>query len=147
MSSLPVLVYEDDSLRIYWNEKQGYYLSDWQPVFRKGEELRRAYQACIDAAKARRGALWLIDTSKFSVIDLADVAWIENWFWPEFIGAGATYAAVVPPAKAVSKMSASRSAKKALEKGGFVADTYPTRAEAEAALLEWRRKRDSDSAD
>src|SRR6516164_5990374 len=65
------LVYQDDILRIYWHEKHQYYLSDWQPVFRKGEELRRAYQACIDAARARPGALWLVDASKFAVIDPA----------------------------------------------------------------------------
>jgi hypothetical protein len=134
------LVYEDAVLRISWNEQHGYYLSDWQPAFRKGDELRRAYQACVDAAKARRGAPWLIDTSKFSVIDLSDLAWIETWFWPEFIRAGATYAAVIPPQKAVSKMSASRSAKKALAKGGFTADSYASFAQAEAAVIEWREK-------
>ena len=49
------LVYQDDMVRIYWNEDHGYYLSDWQPVFRKGEDLTRPYQACIDAARARPG--------------------------------------------------------------------------------------------
>jgi hypothetical protein len=134
------LVYDDEALRIYWHEQHAYYLSDWQPVFRKGDDLRRLYQACIDAAKARRGAFWLIDTSKFTVVDLADAKWIEEWFWPEFVRAGATYAAVIPPLKAVSKLSASRSAKKALTKGGFEASVHASRAEAEAALLERRAK-------
>jgi hypothetical protein len=135
------LVYQDDALRIYWHEEHAYYLSDWQPVFRKGADLRRAYQACVDAAKARRGAFWLIDTSKFTVVDLGDLQWIEEIFWPEFVRAGATYAAVIPPQKEVSKMSASRSAKKALAKGGFEATVHASRAEAEAALLERRAKR------
>jgi len=135
------LVYQDDALKIHWHEDHAYYLSDWQPVFRKGADLRRAYQACIDAAKARRGAFWLIDTSKFTVVDQADVKWIEETFWPEFIRAGATYAAVILPQKEVSKMSASRSAKKAIEKGGFEASAHASRAEAEAALLERRAKK------
>jgi hypothetical protein len=135
------LVYQDDALRIYWHEEHAYYMSDWQPVFRKGADLRRAYQACIEAARARRGALWLIDSSKFSVVDMADVKWIEEHFWPEFVRAGATYAAIIPPEKEVSKMSASRSAKKALEKGGFQATLHASRAEAEAALIERRNKR------
>ena len=138
------LVYQDDALRIYWHEEHAYYLSEWQPVFRKGADLRRAYQACIDAAKARRGSFWLIDSSQFTVVDQADVKWIEETFWPEFVRAGASYAAVILPQKEVSKMSASRSAKKALEKGGFEASVHASRAEAEAALLERRAKRGGD---
>ncbi|MFI5315437.1 MAG: hypothetical protein ACHQ6T_07040 [Myxococcota bacterium] len=141
MASL-TLIYEDDALRIYWNEEYGYYLSDWQYVFRKGDDLRRSYQACIDAAKARRGAPWLIDSSKLSVVDLTDVKWIEEWFWPEFIAAGATQAAVIPPQKAVSKLSASRSSKKAIEQGGFQATVHANRSDAEAALLELCAKAD-----
>jgi hypothetical protein len=134
------LVYQDDILRIYWHEAHQYYLSEWQPVFRKGEELRRAYQACVDAARARPGALWLADASKFAVIDPGDVKWIETWFWPEFIRAGAVYEAAVAPEKEVAKMSASRSVEKVLDKGGFEISVHPTRAEAEAALLDWRAK-------
>ncbi len=135
------LVYQDDALKIYWNEQHAYYLSDWQPVFRKGADLRRCYQACIDAARARPGALWLADASKFAVLDPADVKWIEGWFWPEFIRAGAIYEAAVMPEKEVAKMSANRSVEKMLRSGGFEITVHTTRAEAEAALLEWRRKR------
>ncbi|HTO08729.1 MAG TPA: hypothetical protein VMR86_16905 [Myxococcota bacterium] len=138
------LVYQDDAVRIYWHEEHAYYMSDWQPVFRKGADLRRAYQACVDAAKTRRGAFWLIDSSKFTVVDQADVKWIEETFWPEFVRAGATYAAVIPPQKEVSKMSASRSAKKAIQKGGFEVTVHASRAEAEAALLERRGKHGGD---
>ncbi len=134
------LVYEDDLLTITWNDTHAYLMSEWKHVFRKGDDLRRAYRACVDAAKARRGALWLIDSSKFSVVDLADVQWIQENFWPEFIKAGATYAAVIVPEKEVSKMSAERSAKKAIAKGGFHATRHASRAEAEAAILEWRAK-------
>ncbi|HTO68590.1 MAG TPA: hypothetical protein VMR31_01910 [Myxococcota bacterium] len=134
------LVYEDAVLRIYWHEVHEYYLSEWLPVFRKGADLKRAYQACIDAARARPGAPWLADASKFAVIDPADVKWIETWFWPEFIRAGAAYEAAVAPEKTVSKMSASRSVEKMLQKGGFEITVHATRADAERALLEWQEK-------
>jgi hypothetical protein len=134
------LVYEDDVLRIHWHEVNEYYLSEWLPTFRKGADLRRSYQACIDAAKARPGALWLADASRFAVIDPADVKWIETWFWPEFIRAGAVYEAAVAPEKAVSKMSANRSVEKMLAKGGFEITVHANRAEAEAAILAWRDK-------
>ena len=134
------LVYEDAVVRIYWHETHEYYLSEWLPVFRKGADLKRAYQACIDAARARPGAPWLADASKFAVIDPADVKWIEAWFWPEFIRAGAVYEAAVAPEKTVSKMSASRSVEKVLEKKSFEITVHATRADAERALLEWREK-------
>jgi hypothetical protein len=134
------LVYQDDSVQIYWNQDLAYYLSDWQYAFRKGADLRRSYQACIDAAKARPGALWLVDASKFAVIDPADVKWIESWFWPEFMRAGATYEAAVMPEKEVSKMSANRSVEKVMKAGGFEISVHTSRADAEAALLAWREK-------
>jgi len=133
-------IYKDDVLQIFWHEEHEYYLSDWQNVFRKGADLKRAYQACIDAAKARPGALWLADCSKFAVIDQNDVKWIESWFWPEFIKAGARYEAAVVPEKEVAKMSANRSVEKILKAGGFEISAHSTRASAEAALLEWREK-------
>ena len=134
------LVYQDDAVRIYWNEDHSYYLSEWQPVFRKGADLRRSYQACIDAAKARPGTPWLVDASKFSVIDPSDIKWIDSWFWPEFIRAGASYEAAVPPQKEVAKMSASRSVEKVLKEGTFEITVHATRFEAEKALLAWRKK-------
>lgn len=57
-------------------------------VFRKGAELRRAYQVCVDLAKTRRPSAWLADTSKFQVLDPADAKWVAEWFWPEFAKAG-----------------------------------------------------------
>jgi len=141
------LVYEDDSLKISWHESHAYYLSDWQPAFRKGVDLRGSYQACIDAARARPAALWLADASKFAVIDQADVKWIESWFWPEFIRAGAVYEAAVMPEKEVAKMAANRSVEKMLKAGGFEISVHRTRAEAEAALLEWRAKRAAKARD
>lgn len=137
------LVYQDELVRIYWNETHQYFLSDWQGVFRKGDELRRAYQACVDAARTRPGAPWLADASKFAVIDSADIAWVESWFWPEFVKAGAVYEAAVAPEKTVSKMSASRSVEKVLKSGRFQITVHATRADAEAALLEWRAKNKS----
>ena len=139
MSNL-TLIYEDDALKIFWHEQHEYYLSDWQPVFRKGADLKRSYQACIDAARARPGALWLADASKFAVIDPADVKWIESWFWPEFIRAGAIYEAAVPPEKEVAKMSANRSVEKMLKMGSFEITVHASRADAERALLAWREK-------
>jgi hypothetical protein len=102
MSEL-TLVHEDDALHLYWHEAHGYYLADWQPVFRKGEALKRSYQACIDAARTRRGAPWLADVSKVPVLDKQGAA-------------------------------------KGIWKSGIEVSVHQTRAQAEAAILEWLEK-------
>jgi hypothetical protein len=139
-SSKLTLVKREDAVVIYWHEQHGYFLSDWQPVFTKGVALKRAYQACLDAARTRRGAPWLADASQLVVMDAADIAWIEDWFWPEFVKAGARYEAAVVPAKEVSKMSANRSVERVIASGRFEITTHATRAEAEVAVLAWLEK-------
>ncbi len=136
----PTLVYQDDALKIFWNAEQSYYLSEWQPVFRKGEALKRAYQACLDAARARPGAIWLADARKIAVIDQADQRWIADWFFPEFVRAGARYQASVIPEKEVGKMSAFKAVEKAQQVGALTITAHATRADAEAAIREWREK-------
>jgi hypothetical protein len=140
----PTLIYEDDALRIYWNEDHGYYLSEWLPNFRKGDALRRAYQACLDAARARPGAPWLADGSRIAVIDRADQRWIADWFFPEFVGAGARYQASVVPLKEVGKMSASKAVEKVHREGGLLLSAHPSRSDAEAAIVAWLEKHEDD---
>ena len=139
--ALLTLVYQCDAVNVYWHEQHQYYMADWQPVFRKGDELRNAYKKCVELARARPGAPWLTEASNFSVIDPADVQWIADFFWPEFVKAGARYQAAVSPKKEVARMSASRATEKMTKTGAFQTTVHPTRAEAEAAIIEWRAKR------
>ncbi len=136
----PTLIYEDEALKLTWQPDPGYYLSDWQPKFQKGELLKRAYQACLDAARARRGAIWLADASKMPVIDQTDQPWISGWFFPEFVRAGARYQASVVPAREVGKMSAFRAVENSQVIGALTISLHKTRAEAEAAIREWVQK-------
>lgn len=138
------LVYEDDLLRVYWNEQGRYFLSEWLGVFRKGAQLRRAYQACVQAARARRPSVWLADTSKIQVLDPVDAKWVADWFWPEFARAGVMYMAGVSPAKAVSKMSVSRATEGLVESGSLEISVHASRAEAEAAIAAWHKKHAND---
>lgn len=134
------LVYEDELLRIYWHEQHAYFLSDWQPVFRKGDPLRRSYRACVDAAKTRPGAPWLIDASKYAVLDPDDAKWVAEVFWPDFVKTGVRFQAAISPAKAIGKMSATRATETLTKFGNLTTSPAMTRAEAEAAILEWRAK-------
>jgi len=140
----PTLIYEDDALRIYWNEDRGYFLSEWQPSFRKGAALKRAYQACLEAAKTRPGSVWLADASRIAVIDQADQRWIADWFFPEFVRAGALYQASVIPLKEVGKMSAFKAVEKVRKEGELFMTTHASRAEAEAAIVSWLEKHEAD---
>lgn len=134
------LVQREDAVHVYWHEQHGYFLSDWQPVFKKGADLKRAYQACIDAARTRRGAPWLADASKFVVIDPGDLAWIEDWFWPEFVKAGVRLQAVVSAQREVGKLS-TQGAAKGIWKSGIEVSVHETREQAEAAVIAWLDKR------
>jgi hypothetical protein len=102
--------------------------------------LKRAYQACLDAARPRRGAIWLADASKMPVIDQTDQPWISGWFFPEFVRAGARYQASVVPAREVGRMSAFKAVEKAQSIGALTISVHKTRAEAEAAIRDWREK-------
>ncbi|HXZ84202.1 MAG TPA: hypothetical protein VEI82_01820 [Myxococcota bacterium] len=138
------LVYEDDVLRVHWSEPGRYYLSDWLGVFRKGAQLRRAYQACVELAKRHSPSVWLADTSKLPVIDPADAKWVADWFWPEFTRAGVRYMAAVSPQKVVSKMSAGRATEGLAASGSLEISVHETRAEAEAAIAAWHEKHAND---
>jgi len=143
MSKL-TLVHQDDALRLYWHEQHEYYLAEWQPVFRKGDDLKRAYQKCLDAARARRGAPWLADVSKVAVLDRADQQWISDWFFPEFVRAGVRYQAAVRPEREVGKMSTANAAASIAKSRTLEISVHDTRAEAEAAIVAWRKKHADD---
>jgi len=138
------LVYEDDVLRVYYSEQGRYFLSDWLGVFRKGAQLRRAYQACVELARRRSQSVWLADTSQLPVIDPVDAKWVADWFWPEFARAGVRYMAAVSPQKTVSRMSASRATEGLLASGSMEISVHESRAQAEAAIAAWQAKHADD---
>lgn len=138
------LVYEDDLLRIQWSESGRYFLSEWLGAFRKGAQLRRAYQACVEAARARRPSVWLADTSKIQVLDPVDAKWVADWFWPEFARAGVVYMAAVSPQKAISKLSVSRATEGLAESNALEISVHANRAVAEVAIAAWWDKHQDD---
>ena len=109
-------------------------------VFRKGDDLRRAYRACIDTARTRPGAPWLSDASKYAVVDPADAKWVAEVFLPDFAKAGARVQAVIAPAKQVGKMSATRASESLPKLGALLTSAHLSRADAEAAIVEWQQK-------
>ena len=133
------LVQREDAAHFYWHAGHGYLLARWQSVFCRGEKLKRAYQACIDATRAHPGAPWLADCRVMPVIDPADQDWIARWYFPELIRAGARYQAAVLPEKAVTRVSTA----KAVEglSSQFQITVHRTFEEAEAAVLAWLEKR------
>jgi len=145
MSDSPyTLVCKEDAVHVFWHERHGYYLAEWQPVFCRGERLRRAYQAVIDATRARPGAPWLADASKLPVIDPADQDWITRWYFPEFIRAGGRYQAGVLPQTQVERLSTVKAVRGADRRGVLELSGHETRTEAEAAILAWLAKHADD---
>ena len=143
MSDSPLtLVSKEDAVHIYWHERHGYYLADWQSVFCRGEKLKRCYQAILEATRLRPGAPWLIDGRRLAVIDPADQDWIARWYYPEFIRAGGVYQAGVLPEKSVERLASLKVVRHVLRSLRLEATGHETRAEAEAAILAWLAKRD-----
>jgi hypothetical protein len=140
MGSELTLVAREDAVVIYWDER-GFYLADWQPVFCRGEKLRRGYLALIHATRARPGVPWLVDSSALPVIDPADLDWITRWYFPELIRSGARYQAHVRPDNRVVRTSTRKAVEGVVKPGVFEMTAHRTRAEAEAAVLAWLAKR------
>jgi hypothetical protein len=134
------MLFQDDALHVYWHQEHGYFLADWQSVFRKGEALKRCYQACLDLAKTRRGAPWLADVSKVAVLDQDDQKWISDWFFPEFVRAGVRYQAAVSATKEVGRISTTAAARSIARSRRLEITAHDTRGEAETAIIAWREK-------
>ena len=137
-------MYEDDLLRVYWNERGCYFLSDWLGVFRKGAQLRRAYQACVEAAKARRPSVLAGGHEQFPVLDPVDAKWVAEWFWPESARAGVRDMAASSPQKVVSKMSVSRATEGLAESGSMEISVQGAPRRGRAAIAAWHKKHEND---
>jgi hypothetical protein len=135
------LIEGEDAVHLYWDDAHGYLLAEWQPVFCRGEKLKRGYEAILRATRARPGVPWLVDSSQLPVIDPADMDWITRWYFPELIRAGARYQAHVRPNEEVVKVSTRKAVVGVVKPGVFEMTAHRTRAEAEAAILAWLEKR------
>jgi hypothetical protein len=130
------LVYEDEILKLFWDTTARYHIAEWHGAV-KGEKLRTAAYACVNASRTRPSACWLADAtqSEVGVLDRADQQWMLDDFYPRLARNGVRHVAFVTlqqiPVRQMNKAFA--------DKGPLEFHYHTTRAEA-AAWLSSRSK-------
>ncbi len=111
------LVYEDELLKLFWDTAARYHIAEWHAAA-KGEKLRTAAYACVNASRTRPSASWLADASKPEVgmLEKADQQWMVDDFYPRLARNGVKYVAFVTPQQIpVRQMNKAFGEKSALE--------------------------------
>jgi hypothetical protein len=123
------LVYEDEILKLFWDTKARYHIGEWHGAA-KGDKLRTAAYACVNASRTRPSALWLADASAIGVLERADQQWMVEDFYPRLARNGVRHVAFVTlmqvPVRYMNKAFG--------EKGSIEFQYHQTRAEAAAWL-------------
>jgi hypothetical protein len=127
------LVYEDEILKLYWDTKARYHIAEWHGAV-KGDKLRTAAYACVNASRTRPSARWLADMTTHSQPDPADQQWLVDDFYPRICRNGVRYVSFVVPEKTLLQISLRRMSKAFGDKGSIEFMYHPTRPEAAAWL-------------
>ncbi len=122
------LVYEDELLKLFWDTSARYHVAEWQGAV-KGDKLRTAAYACVNASRTRPSAKWLADAAGIGMLERADQQWMVEDFYPRLARNGVQHVAFVTlmhlPVRYMNK---------AFEKGSIEFQYQETRAEAVAWL-------------
>lgn len=122
------LVYEDELLKLFWDTEARYHVAVWQGAT-KGDKLRTAAYACVNASRTRPSAKWLADASEIGMLERPDQQWMVEDFYPRLARNGVRHVAFV------TRMQLPvRHMNKGFEKGSIEFQYHPTRAEAVAWL-------------
>ncbi|HXX46786.1 MAG TPA: hypothetical protein VEN47_01075 [Myxococcota bacterium] len=127
------LVYEDEILKLFWDTEQHYHLAEWHGAV-KGDKLRTAAYACVNASRTRPASRWLADATDVGLMDGADQQWMVEDFYPRLCRNGVQKVAFVVPEKTLVHIPVRRMNKAFGEKGSIEFQYHPTRAAAIAWL-------------
>ena len=94
------LVYEDEILKLFWDTEARFHIAEWHGAV-KGDKLRTAAYACVNASRTRPSKLWLADAtaSEVGVLERADQQWMIDDFYPRLARNGVTHVAFVTQMK------------------------------------------------
>jgi hypothetical protein len=129
------LVYEDEMLKLFWDTDARYHIAEWRGAL-KGDKLRTAAYACVNASRTRPSSLWLADAtlSEVGVLDRADQQWMIDDFYPRLARNGVRHVAFV-----TQQQIPIRHMNKAFgEKGTLEFQYHSTRAEAVSWLRSFK---------
>jgi hypothetical protein len=126
-------VYEDEILKLFWDTQLHYHIAEWHGAV-KGDKLRTAAYACVNASRARPAARWLADATDVGLIDGSDQQWMVDDFYPRLARNGVGRVAFVVPEKTLLHIPVRRMNRAFGEKGSIEFQYFATRAEAAAWL-------------
>jgi hypothetical protein len=127
------LVYEDEILKLFWDTQARYHIAEWHGAV-KGDKLRTAAYACVNASRTRPSDRWLADATDIGILDSADQTWMVDDFYPRLARNGVQRVAFVVPEKTLVHIPVRRMNKAFGEKGSIEFQYHSTRAEATAWL-------------
>ncbi|HTO56084.1 MAG TPA: hypothetical protein VMR50_22065 [Myxococcota bacterium] len=127
------LVYEDEILKLFWDTKARYHIGEWHGAV-KGDKLRTAAYACVNASRTRPAARWLADMTDGGAPDAADQQWLVDDFYPRIARNGVRYVSFVVPEKTLLSINIRRMNKTFGDKVTLEFVYHATRAEAVAWL-------------
>jgi hypothetical protein len=126
------LVYEDEILKLFWDTAAHYHVAEWHGAV-KGDKLRTAAYACVNASRTRPSELWLADAIDVGLMDGADQQWMVEDFYPRIARNGVQKVAFVVPEKTLVHIPVRRMNKAFGEKSTLEFQYHSTRA----AAIEW----------
>ena len=127
------LVYEDEIVKLFWDTQARYHIAEWHGAV-KGDKLRTAAYACVNASRTRPSKLWLADASDVGLIDVADQTWMVEDFYPRLARNGVQHVAFVVLEKTLVHIPVKRMNKAYGDKGTLEFQYHPTREAATAWL-------------
>jgi len=98
------IVYQDSILTLRWHAGLRYHIARWEG-FGRGEVLRTALRACMEASGERVSDKWLADVREFAPVAQDDQPFFAEEVFPTLARNGIRYFAVISPRSVVAAMS------------------------------------------
>lgn len=93
-------------LTVFWDPDCSSVVLRWRGGF-AGRNLVEGLNAGLAELRQRPGAQWIGDTVNIGVIGDTEKAWVDQDWFPRFLGTGTRFMAVVQPKTVVARMSVS----------------------------------------
>ena len=132
------LVYDDEILKLFWDTQTRYHLAEWHGDV-KGDKLRTAAYACVNASRTRPAKLWLADATHVGMLDGGDQTWMVDDFYPRLARNGVQHVAFVVPEKTLVHIPVKRMNKAYGDRGTLEFQYHSTREAAMAWLATLNR--------
>ena len=99
-----MIVFDEHWLTVRWDESLQASFAEHKG-YAEGAELRAGYNAIISLCQRKRNRRHLGDARQLAPVSQADQRWINTEVFPQLIGAGIRFMAIVSPKAAVARLT------------------------------------------